>query len=317
VIRPLLHFLLIGACLFTAWRWIGNHPDGERGLEEILISAVDVAAIRRRALAESGRLPGPAELEARIEAAVAEEILYREAVALGLAERDGVVRRRLVQNMRFLGGREDEDPEDLYREARSLGMQHSDLVVRRRLVQRMRLSIQEAARSQEPTEAELATYLASHSERYSAPDRVRLSHLFFSSARRGGRARTDSARLLARLGSSGSNAEAGRPLGDAFLAPRDQPLRSRRGLEKLFGPEFAAAAMELEPGSWRGPLRSSHGFHLVWIHQRIPGEPLPLESVRERLRQALLAERGERAVREALAALRSRYRVRVEMETTR
>ncbi len=50
-------------------------------------------------------------------------------------------------------------------------MEGSDLVVRRRLIQRIRLAIEAGARAEEPTEAEMAAYLASHPERFSAAAR--------------------------------------------------------------------------------------------------------------------------------------------------
>ena len=74
---------------------------------------------------------------------------------------------------------------------------------------------------------------------------------------------------------------------------------------------FAERVMDLRPGSWEGPLPSSHGLHLVWVHEQTPGAPLPLAAVRNEVRYALLAERGEQALRRAIEELRDRYQVRV------
>ena len=46
--------------------------------------------------------PTPAELEGLIEAHIREEVLYREARALGLEQDDTIVRRRMAQKMEFL-----------------------------------------------------------------------------------------------------------------------------------------------------------------------------------------------------------------------
>jgi parvulin-like peptidyl-prolyl isomerase len=308
--RPLLQFLLLGSLIFTADRWLldgGDDPEPS----VIEISSDQMAAIRRRALASSGRLPDQTELRALIDAEVAEEMLYREALALGLAQRDEVIRRRLVRNMRFLNPEDERSSEALFQEALSLGMDRSDLVVRRRLIQRMRLAIESRAQADEPTEAELASYLARHPGRFSSPPRVSFSHVFVDPARRGSSAGAEARVLSSRLRASGDGPNLRDELGDPFLAPSEGALRSERELAKLFGPEFAGRVMKLTPGSWEGPLPSSHGLHLVWVRERTPGEPLPLAAVRNEVRYALLAERRETALQRAIEKLRNHYQVRV------
>lgn len=308
--RSFLQFLLLGSLLFVADRWLLDRGgDPEPALIEI--SSDRLAAIQRGALARSGRLPDPAELRALIDAEAAEEMLYREALALGLARRDEVVRRRLVQNMRFLNPEDERSSEALFQEALSLGMERSDLVVRRRLIQRMRLAIEAGAQADEPTEAELAAYLEGHQDRFRSPPRVGFSHVFVDPARHGSSAGAEARMLLARLRTEAHGAGAGEDLGDPFLMPRDDALRCERELAKLFGPEFARRVMDLTPGSWEGPLPSSHGLHLVRVRERTPGEPLPLASVRNQVRDALLAERGERALERAVEELRDHYQVSV------
>lgn len=306
-LRATAQFLALGALLFAAQHaLLPRAPARAVPTEQIEISSQRVDGLRREALARWGRLPDADELEALIEQEVADEILYREALALGIDRRDSVVGRRLVRNMRFLTGDEQGDAEALLREARALGMDRSDLVVRRRLIQRMRLALEAGARASAPSDAELAAYLAAHAERFAQPVRVRISQLFFDRERR----RDAEAAARARLaGLAGSGPEAA--AGDPFLAARDLPLQSPRELAKLFGPEFAEGAAELPVGRWSGPLRSAHGVHLVWVHERVPAALPELDAVRDRVRYALLAERGERAVRDAVARARARYRVRV------
>jgi parvulin-like peptidyl-prolyl isomerase len=308
--RPLLQFLLLGALIFAADRWLldrGDDPD--RMLLEI--SSDRLATIRRNALASSGQLPQGAELRTLVDAEVAEEMLYREALALGLARQDEVIRRRLVKNMRFLRPEDERSSYALFREALRLGMERSDLVVRRRLIQRMRLAIEAGAQADEPSEAELASYLANHPERFASPPRVSFSHVFFDPARRGGSAEADAREILSWLRAAGGGPETGVGRGDPFLAPGDDAPHSERALAKLFGPEFAGRVMELAPASWEGPLLSSQGLHLVWVRERRPGGPASLASVRGEVRYALMSERGEQALRRAIEELRGRYQVNI------
>jgi hypothetical protein len=152
-----MRFLIFGALLFAADRG-GRAALPPAAEPPVVIGAARLEALRAEALARSGRLPSPAELRALAEAEADDELLLREAFALGLQRGDGVVRRRLARNLRFLGADPQRSDADLHAEALALGMHESDLVVRRRLVQRMQLLVHEAARAQEPGEDELRRF---------------------------------------------------------------------------------------------------------------------------------------------------------------
>lgn len=107
---PLLQFLLGGAVLFALHAWLGEDlPDDNA----IVISAGEVAAIRTAWEAQWRRPPSDGELAALVDARVREEVLYREALALGLDEGDTIIRRRLAQKVEFLfdDGAEVADPD--------------------------------------------------------------------------------------------------------------------------------------------------------------------------------------------------------------
>lgn len=279
--RPLLRFALLGALLFAAdfgWRAQNAAP----------VEAPPVAGAANTAGAAG--LPGD------------DELLFREALARGWHRSDAIVRRRLARNMRFaLEGRAGEDDAALVREAIALGMHRSDRVVRRRLVQKLRLQIHARARAREPGEAELAAYLARHPARFTEPARRSLSQLYF-------RERRDAAAALPALSESPApGAKTGAlPVGDALPLPRYLAGRSRSELERLFGPDFAAAAFRAPDAVWSGPIASSYGYHLVWIHRRRAAVLSKLSVVRPEVREALLYERGEAALRRELALLRAR-----------
>jgi len=175
----------------------------------------------------------------------------------------------------------------------------------------MRLAIEARAGADEPTDTEMASYLERHLERFSSPPRVSFSQVFIDPSRRGNTAEEKAQTLLSRLRATGGGPADAAGLGDPSLAPRDDVLRSERELAKLLGPEFAARVMDLAPGSWNGPLPSSLGFHLVWVREKRPGEPIPLAPVRSEIRYALLAERGKKALRKAIDELRPRYQVKI------
>jgi peptidyl-prolyl cis-trans isomerase C len=301
-VRPVLRFAVLGALLFGVHAaWSGRRLEGSRVLK---LTPGDVAQLRHAALGETGHLPDAVELRRRVDAVLADELLYREALRRGLAAEDPVVLRRLARNMRFLGSAGGDA--GLVRQANALGMGESDVVVRRRLIERMRLAIEDEARLREPSEADLGAYVAAHRERYSEPARVAFTQVFVRSVDSNAEQRADD--LLIRLCRAGAP-QPDSKAGDAFLAPARQPLQSEHEIAKLFGGELAAALMKLPTAQWSGPLRSPYGWHLVWVQEKRAARPIALSRIRSQVRQEWLAERGERAVQRTVAELRRRYRV--------
>jgi hypothetical protein len=254
VSRPLIRFTLLGALLF----------------------ALDLA-----------RPPAPPPADAALDD---DALLVREALALGLERSDDVVRRRLIRNLRFLRPEDARSDDALFAEALALGMHESDLVVRRRLAQRMRLQYAARARAEEPGEAELRAWLEAHAERFTEPERVAVTQLYF---------RTREAAVAALAGRGEAPA-------DALPLPRELPPHSEAELAARLGPGFAAAAFAAEDARWVGPVDSPYGHHLLRVRERTPARRSAFETVRSEVREALLAERAEAATRHELAALRSR-----------
>lgn len=297
--HPAVHFALIGALLVALTRGLGG---GVQSPPRPALAAATGEALRRERVARAVRAPSDDQWAGLVDDGLDEDALYRAALARGLDRDDPVVQTRLVANMRFLTGG-DTDGTALYRDAVGLGMAAGDLVVRRRLIERMRLLLQEPALAAEPSDAELRAYLDAHADDFSAPARVRLSHVFLSRQRRGAALEADAQRLLGQLGP----ADVGRAaaLADALPVPADLPPASAQDLARLFGRDFASAALALAPGRWGGPLVSPYGLHLVWVHERAPAAPPSLKSVRAQVRAAVREERAAAALRAAVRVLRT------------
>lgn len=99
--EPLLHFFVAGGLIFALQAYVS---DGEPAANARLIE-VDNATrefTRARFKRTWQREPTAAELQSAMEEWVREEILYREGMALGLAEGDPLTRRRLGQRVMML-----------------------------------------------------------------------------------------------------------------------------------------------------------------------------------------------------------------------
>jgi len=98
--EPVVQFLVLGGALFFAFKAFGPAPEPAR--DEIVITDTTVEGIVARFQSGWSRPPSAAEKAGLIEDYIAAEVLYREALKLGLDQDDPAVRRRMRQKMEFL-----------------------------------------------------------------------------------------------------------------------------------------------------------------------------------------------------------------------
>jgi PPIC-type PPIASE domain len=103
------------------------------------------------------------------------------------------------------------DEEILVREAQALGLDRGDVVVRRRLLQKMEFLAEESRPLPEPDEATLRAHLESHPERWQVAPGVRFTHVFVGRERHGDATLADARALLARLVAGEDPASLGDP----------------------------------------------------------------------------------------------------------
>lgn len=98
--EPLLHFLLIGAVLFTVFEL--RQEEGGAAPNRILVDTGQVEQLAARFKRTRLRPPTEIELAALIEGHIREEVYYRQALAMGLDQDDAVLRQRMRQKLEFL-----------------------------------------------------------------------------------------------------------------------------------------------------------------------------------------------------------------------
>ena len=199
--------------------------------------------------------------------------------------------------------------EVLYREALALGLDKDDTIVKRRLAQKMEFLADDSAAVREPGREELRVWYATHGERFALPARVSFHHLYFSPDRRGPRAPEDAARARATLARAPLGAAEAARTGDAFMFQDAYLDRTPEQIAAVFGTPFALAVARVQPGAWSEPLESGLGWHLVWVDSSVPGRVPPLEDVEPAAKAAWIDDQRAEARQRAFAALATRYQI--------
>ena len=279
--EPLTHFVLLGAALFLLYRTMRSEPGPlETPLpvaRTVGVTVADLETLRASYAAAWKREPGPAELADMVQNFVSEEILFREASALGLDADDEVVRRRLIEKMTVL--------------------------------------VRPQAPAGEPTETQLQSWYDSYRHRFRQPARVRFDQVFFDPKLRGDAGAT--ARIaLAQLTRKGAPEAPPPGMGDPFVLPLGSSERTDTQVAHLYGEAFARALFAAPLATWSGPIVSQFGTHLVRVSQREPERVPPFEEVRKHVRADWLTTET-RGIRAAALQLLPRYQIEMDAAARR
>ena len=269
--EPLIHFLFIGAFLFALDRYLQPASGGTPSSKQIQLSLDDLGQMVILFQSQWRREPTTQELERLVENKVQEEILYREALAMGLEKDDTIVKRRMAQKLQFLA--------------------------------------EDVAAAREPDTVELRSWFEKNKAKFAQPGRVSFRHLYFSPDRRGQRARDDAAKALAKLAGQPQDAKVAGSLADPFMFQDYYRDRAPDYLGKEFGPQFVLAVAKLAPGSWQGPIESGFGWHLVFVDTVIPGRVPAFEEVEPDVKSAWLSEQKAQAWQKGYKEMRAKYTV--------
>jgi hypothetical protein len=267
--EPLLHFLLAGAVVFAAYELLNPAVGRMDHANQITLTQDDLRQLAVHWLAQGRSPPTNAEMRELVEERVREEILSREAVALGLDKDDEIIKRRLVQKMNFLA--------------------------------------QDLAALQAPSNADLAEWYARNSDRFALPPRASFRHLYFSFDRP--RARERSGTALDKIAGKPADAPEVAGVADPFMLQDYYAERTPEQVAREFGPPFAKAVFQLKPGAWQGPIQSGYGWHLVFIDAIEPRRVPAFEEVEPEVKSAWLDQKQREIKRTTFDAMRARYTV--------
>jgi peptidyl-prolyl cis-trans isomerase C len=270
MLDPFVHFLAIGVALLTLYGLVA--PPRPRAPDfQIELTSDDVRQIQVAWTAKWKRPPTSAEMQGLVDEKVREEVLYREALSMGLEQDDTIVKRRLAQKLEFL-------TEDI-------------------------------AAIRDPTAAELEAWFASNAAQFATPGRVTFRHIYFSPDKRGANASADASATLAQLSQAHATADV-TGYGDVFSDRDYYADRTPDQLAAQFGSQFPKALDGLQPGRWRGPIESGLGWHLVWI-DAVTARHVPAfsEADHAEVKAAWIDVQRAESKRKTYEAMKSKYEV--------
>lgn len=271
--EPLIQFLIIGACIYGAYALFGA-PEEDFRDTRVHVDSARINGFISEWESRWNRPPTREEIDGLIQSYIKEDVLYRQAVAMGLNEDDPITRRRMAQKLEFLT---------------------SDLAM---MVQ--------------PAEGELEQYFSDNSEAYRAPDRMTFSQLFFNPDSRGNKTLEDAEEMLVRLQAAGVPTEESMQVGDGLMLQRDFVSVTLTEAARQMGSGFAESVAQLEPGSWHGPVLSGYGVHLVYLYSYEKAPPAVFEDVQAAVLENWQQEQREQFNADFLENLKTRYEIVID-----
>jgi len=185
--EPLLHFLVLGALIFAVYSWLNRSlPGNKSAAGTVRITSNEIAWLKETWSRQWQREPTRDELRGLVTDFLKEELLAREARALGLDQNDTIVRRRLAQKLEFL--------------------------------------VQDTSSLAEPTEEDLRRFYKANLGRFQIDARISFTHVFFSREKRAAAA-TEAKAALSDLSRGANPADLGdRLLVDSEIVDADMQL---------------------------------------------------------------------------------------------
>ena len=269
--EPLFHFLLIGLVFFFLFSQL-NTNDETTDSKNIVITQAKVDAMTASFLKQRGRNPLPKEMQSLIENEIREELLYREAIALGLDKDDGVVRRRLAQKMKYL---------------------FEDLAV-----------------IDKPSDDDLEKFLKENASTFTLPGTRSFYQVYLDPKMHKDRLDEETKKVWEHL--QIISLENAFSLGDRSLLAYRFLNKRENDVINSFGESFSKKLFKAPINSWQGPFQSAYGIHFVYIDSKDEAILPELNKVRDDVLEAYKKKKVSEANEVFYKSLKSRYKIKVD-----
>lgn len=242
-----------------------------------------------------------------LDALIDKELLWQEAVKRGVVISDAVVKDQIDQTREALGG-----TEVFVRRLNDAGFDEAGFTEYTRRELAAQQVYAELTKVDAPDEQQVRAFYEEHRAEMSRPEEVQARHILVKVPQGADAATVEAARLrlsemrvkitqgadfasVARSSSEDDSASAGGELG---YFPRGRML-----------PEFEATAFSMAIGEISEPVRTSVGWHLIYLQNHQEAADVTQEQGLEMVRAYLARQQQNQARLQALARLRSSNRI--------
>jgi hypothetical protein len=210
-------------------------------------------------------------------------------------------------NLLELRGMVDEyiTQEVLYREALAMNLDHNDEIVKRRLAQKMEFISDQLAESLQPSEEMLKEFHNLHREQYKKPAIYTLQQVYFNTNKN----ENAYENALAALRTNDPSSQ-----GDRISLPSTITETMADKIARNFGSSFIIALDSLPLNTWKGPIRSGLGIHLVNISKKTPGGYFSYDEISNKVNIDYNFEASKNFKKELVTTLLEKYAITFDLE---
>ncbi|MEJ6515213.1 MAG: peptidylprolyl isomerase [Pseudomonadales bacterium] len=301
--KPWLHFIVLGGVLYLLQSTL--FPEPKPTVEPL--SEARIVTLKEQWRSSTGREPTEEQLSGFIAVELDRDMLMQHALGLEFHLHDSIVYERLIRNMKFLQFAQSSSDAELFEQALEMRLHLDDEVVKRRLIQMMEQRLLANYPPSPPTAEDVEAAFESRKSELQHPPLYSFEHIFFG---------TDQAAkmrsVIAKISDEKLDIQAARTLGAPFMQGHRFLRQTPEQLARNFGRHFVEAlveAMEREPAKlgWLGPMPSAYGLHYIWLADYEPTRDAELQEIQQQLLIDLNYSAEKRALRCAIATLRSEY----------
>lgn len=236
--EPLLHFIVIGLLLFSLVEVLYPNSDSYSQSQTTIAfdqdKIIQFLQFQNKAFNVENATAkwldmSETEKSQLMHDYIREEVMYREALSLGLEQDDQIIRRRLIQKIEFI----------------NRGFQ-SDMA--------------------KIEEDEVKQFFNLHQKEYLIDPSITFTHVFFDQKVYGDQTLPMAKQTLQVLNDKQVPFEQASQFGQRFYFHRNYVDRTPAFIASHFGPDFSKNAFEVQQDSnWHGPITSKYGQHLIRV----------------------------------------------------
>jgi peptidyl-prolyl cis-trans isomerase C len=245
--------------------------------------------------------------KAALDALIDRELLWQEAVKRGVMISDAMVQSQVEQTRQAMGG-----AEKFARRLEDAGFDEAAYLEYTRRELAARQVFNDLTRVGAPDEKEIRAFYNEHRAQMNRPEEVQARHILIKLAPGADASTVEAARL--RLADLRATIVAGADFATVARSDSEDASASNGGELGYFPrgrmlPEFEAAAFALRPGAISEPVRTSVGWHLIYLQNHLEAADVSEEQGLDMVGAYLARQKDIQARLQALAQLRSSNRI--------